>query len=269
MAAATPITATSDRRYAVALGMQMGMPMAFTINGQAWPNVTPMAMALGDVVQLDITSSTPGMMMLHPMHLHGHFVHLIGTAGGATHPPIKDTVLIQRAGQPGSAWSVQFRADNPGRWMYHCHDLMHMMNGMMTLIDYVGDGDGIADAADMEPLRDVPVLTVPDHAAAFAPGGTGTIDLQWQPGQWSLCYVALHELPAPVALPPFGELMLAPLGLSLLGGAAVPASGTAALPYVLPASAGLSGLRCVLQAAAGTNLPGGVRLSTDQAFTIR
>ena len=181
--ATTPISATPNRRYPIVLGNQMGPNgMTWTINGEAYPNVTPMQVTFGDIVQLDLTTTTPGMMMLHPMHMHGHFVQLMGTAGGTTHPPIKDTVLIQRAGQPGSAWSVQFRADNPGRWLYHCHDLMHMMNGMMTLIDYTGDhdGDGIANVDDREPTRAMPVLTVPDMAVAFQPGGVGAIDVQWR-----------------------------------------------------------------------------------------
>lgn len=270
--APTPITATPNRRYPIALGMQMGPgAMTWTINGQVYPNVTPMPVAFGDIVQFDITTSTPGMAMLHPMHLHGHFVRLMGTAGGSTHPPIKDTVLIQRAGVAGSSWSVQLTADNPGRWLYHCHDLMHMMGGMMTLLDYTGDhdGDGIADNVDMEATRDVPVLTVPDHEHAFMPGASGAIEVQWQVGQWLVCYAALQELPLPAALPPYGELMLPLSGASWLAGATVQPVGKAVLAYTLPLDPALSGFRCALQAIAGTSLVGGARLSTDQAFTIR
>lgn len=28
-------------------------------------------------------------------------------------------------------------ADNPGRWLYHCHNLYHMMAGMMWELVYV------------------------------------------------------------------------------------------------------------------------------------
>ncbi|MCA8963695.1 MAG: multicopper oxidase family protein [Planctomycetes bacterium] len=271
--AATPITAAPDRQYPIVLGNQMAGPgqMAWTINGQIYPNITPLQVAFGDVVQLDITSTTPGMMMLHPMHMHGHFVQLMGTAGSTTHPPIKDTVLIQRAGQPGSSWSVQFRADNPGSWLYHCHDLMHMMGGMMTRVDYVGDhdGDGIADAQDMEATRDVPVLTVSSDAAAFAPGGTGALELQWQPGQWLSVHVALQELPLPILLPPYGEWQLSSLGLSQLGAAIASPIGKGSLGYTIPNDPALTGFRFVLQALAGSTLPGGLRVSTHQAFTIR
>jgi FtsP/CotA-like multicopper oxidase with cupredoxin domain len=269
---ANPISASPTRRFPVILSNQMAPGgMSWRINGQVYPNVTPLRVSHGDLVQLDISSTTPGMMMLHPMHLHGHFVQLMGTAGGTTHPPIKDTVLIQRAGQPGSAWSVQFLADNPGRWLYHCHDLMHMMGGMMTLVDYTGDqdGDGIPDAIDMEPTQAIPVITVPDSSLAFTPGGSGVIGAQWQPGQWLLYYVSLQELSNPSVLAPYGEWNLAPLGLSVLGGTTVAPNGVSLFPYTLPPDNGLSGFRFVLQALAGTNLPGGIRLSTDQAMTIR
>lgn len=268
--ATTPITTTPNRTYPVQLGMQMGGGgIVYTINGQAWPNVTAMPVAFGDVVQFDLATAM-GAGMLHPMHLHGHSVQLMGTAGGTLYPPIKDTVLVRGAGQPGGTISVQWRADNPGRWLYHCHDLVHMANGMMTLVDYQGDrdGDGLADVVDMEPLRDWPVLTVPDHEMAFHPGGAGNLSLQWQPGQWFLVYVALQELAAPLVLPPYGEQMLPPGGCSLLASGTVPAAGVAAVPYALPADPALSGFRLVLQALAGSTLPGGMRLSTDQAFRV-
>ncbi|MGH8319978.1 MAG: multicopper oxidase domain-containing protein [Steroidobacteraceae bacterium] len=31
-----------------------------------------------------------------------------------------------------------FTADSPpGRWVLHCHDLVHLIDGMMTEVDYV------------------------------------------------------------------------------------------------------------------------------------
>jgi hypothetical protein len=197
-------------------------------------------------------------------------VHLLGTAGGATHPVRKDTVLVNRMGQPGSAWSVQFRADNPGRWMYHCHDLMHMMNGMITLLDYSGDhdSDGLADIAEMEPTRAVPVLTVPDHEMAFMPGAMGDLRVQWQPNQAVVVFVALQELAAPVPLPGYGELWLDPTAAGPLTSGTTDATGALLLPYVLPNDPGLHGLRVALQALATTTSPLGLCLSTDQAFTV-
>jgi hypothetical protein len=267
----TPITAVPNRTYTANLGMSMVGPMTWTINGQAWPNVTPFLVSQGDIVQLTMTNTTAGMMHLHPMHLHGHTLRLMGTAGGTTNAPQKDIVLIYPTGQPGSTQTVQFTADNPGRWLFHCHDMMHMMNGMMTEFDYTGDadGDGLMDTMDMDPTRAFPVLTVSDMASAFQIGGSGTIDVEWQPGQGLQWLVAFLDLPAPVAMPPYGSLYIDPGTTSVLGGGVVGSNGIASLPYSLPAIAGLRGFRLGLQAMAGTTLPQGVRLSTYQAFTVR
>jgi FtsP/CotA-like multicopper oxidase with cupredoxin domain len=31
---------------------------------------------------------------------------------------------------------ISFDADNPGRWLFHCHNLYHMATGMMTEVVY-------------------------------------------------------------------------------------------------------------------------------------
>ena len=64
--------------------------------------------------------------MWHPMHLHGHTFAL--TDSGVR----KDTAIVL----PGSTLEVDFDADNPGRWMVHCHNVYHAESGMMTLIGY-------------------------------------------------------------------------------------------------------------------------------------
>ena len=68
-------------------------------------------------------------MMPHPVHLHGHTFQL-GPAGGTG--PRKDTVLIPAMG----AVAVDLLADNPGRWMVHCHNAYHAEAGMMTRLEY-------------------------------------------------------------------------------------------------------------------------------------
>ena len=58
--------------------------------------------------------------------LHGHTYQLPG--GG----PRKDTAIVL----PGKALRVEFDADNPGRWLTHCHNVYHGEAGMMTAIAY-------------------------------------------------------------------------------------------------------------------------------------
>ena len=47
---------------------------------------------------------------------------------------VRDTVLVP----PKGSVTVAFDADNPGRWPFHCHNLYHMMTGMVTEVRYPG-----------------------------------------------------------------------------------------------------------------------------------
>jgi FtsP/CotA-like multicopper oxidase with cupredoxin domain len=49
-------------------------------------------------------------------------------------PIIKDTISLE----PGDEYIVAFEADNPGNWLFHCHDLHHATAGMVDVIKYDG-----------------------------------------------------------------------------------------------------------------------------------
>ncbi len=70
-------------------------------------------------------------MMFHPMHLHGHTFEVQGTDGPRAR---KDTVLVP----PRQTVEVDFHADNPGKWITHCHNEYHLETGMATYVDYGG-----------------------------------------------------------------------------------------------------------------------------------
>ncbi|MBX3464944.1 MAG: multicopper oxidase family protein [Planctomycetes bacterium] len=265
-----PITPAPDRTLPAALGMQMGPGGALnTINGEAWPNVTPMQVALGDDVQMTFTNTLMGNGQYHPMHVHGHFFRLLGTAGGTLAPPRKDTILIRPLGQAGSTATVQMHMDNPGRWLLHCHHMMHMMNGMMAVVEYLGDsdGDGLPDRSDYEPDRALPVVVVQDDAARFVIGAAGVISAQWTPGQIVALYFGA-PLPAPFAWPPFGDVWLDPLQHAPFGLGLVAPNGSADFAYVLPNDPQQIGQRIGLQALGTTPLPAGLLTSTFQAFVV-
>ena len=265
-----PLTATPNRTFPAVLGMTMGPGgMLNTINGQAYPNVTPMQVALNDQVEITFTNTTMGTGQYHPMHMHGHFFRLAGTAGGTQFPPVKDTVLVAPMGMAGSSVTVQMTANNPGRWLLHCHNMMHMANGMMAIVEYQGDsdGDGLLDRADYEPGRALPVVTIPDDALQFAPGGAGVISMQWTPGQITGLFFG-PQLPAPVAVAPFGAVWLDPLQLAPFGVAIAGANALASYAYVIPNNPALSGLRTGLQGLGTTTLPAGLVASTFQSFGV-
>ena len=267
-----PITSAPNRTYTATLAMQMGGgmgSMTWTINGQAWPNVTPFVAAQGEQVQLTFVNQMMGAGQWHPMHIHGHFFRLMGTAGGTQHPPKKDTVLVAPMGTAGSSASVQITMDNPGRWLLHCHHMMHMMSGMMTAVEYTGDADADAlpNAADYEPSRAQPVVAIADDAAAFAPGASGAIAVQWTPGQIVGLYFGA-ALPSPIALPPYGDVWLDPNGLAPFGAAVVGASGMASFGYALPNNPALSGQSVGLQALGTAPTAVGLAVSPLQGFGV-
>lgn len=70
--------------------------------------------------------------MAHPMHLHGHSFRVVGINGQRITGAERDTVLV-----PVNAMvAIQFTADNPGTWAFHCHHMYHMNSGMMGAIAY-------------------------------------------------------------------------------------------------------------------------------------
>jgi FtsP/CotA-like multicopper oxidase with cupredoxin domain len=98
------------------------------IDGQAWPKADPLPIKPGERVQLEMVNQT---MMWHPMHLHGHFFRLLNGAGDLC--PLKHTVNVA----PGESVRIEFGADNPGRWFFHCHNVYHLEAGMAREFVYV------------------------------------------------------------------------------------------------------------------------------------
>jgi len=127
--AVTPLTPRApDLTHRVILAGAMA-PYAWSLNGEYWPNVTPLMIATGQRVAIEMLNHT---MMPHPMHLHGHAFQVVAINGTPLAGAVRDTVLVP----PMGSVTVAFDADNPGRWAFHCHNLYHMMTGMMTEVRY-------------------------------------------------------------------------------------------------------------------------------------
>ncbi len=108
-------------------------PYAWALNGQYWPNVTPFMLRTGQRVELELVNAS---RMSHPMHLHGHVFQVVALNGKPIAGAVRDTILVPSL----SSVRLAFDADNPGRWAFHCHNLYHMMTGMMTEFRYEGIG---------------------------------------------------------------------------------------------------------------------------------
>ena len=113
-------------KYLWSMGGQY-YPELFSPKGQA----EPLKIQQGDRVRIRMTNST---MMFHPMHLHGHFFRLLPKPGAWDDPsaPLKDTVGVG----PKQEIDIEFIADNPGSWFFHCHNLYHLASGMARVVRY-------------------------------------------------------------------------------------------------------------------------------------
>ena len=101
-----------------------------TFNGKAGPAITPMLVKIGERVRIRLVNLG---MDHHPIHLHGHQFFVTGTEGGrirTTAVEPANTVLVGVA----QARDIEFVADNPGDWHFHCHLPHHMMNQMASMV---------------------------------------------------------------------------------------------------------------------------------------
>jgi len=77
----------------------------------------------GRTVAIDFLNRTA---FPHSMHLHGHHFRVLDRADNAVRPYWLDTVLVE----PQASERTAFVADNPGKWMIHCHMIEHQESGM-------------------------------------------------------------------------------------------------------------------------------------------
>jgi hypothetical protein len=187
-----------------------------TFNAKAFPGTAPLVAKLGDKVRIRLENLSA--MDHHPIHLHGHNFVVTATDGGdipesAQHPDV--TVLTS----VGSTRTIQFIADNPGDWAFHCHMTHHVMNQMghnvpnligaktegydekvRTLLPaYMTMGqNGMADMGEMG-------MPVPDNSIPMV-GGRGQYDYITMGGMFTILKVRAgitnYEDPGWYAAPP-------------------------------------------------------------------
>jgi len=111
------------------LARQHGMAWAF--NGvAAMPEKPLFSVPRGRSVSVRMVNES---RWPHAMHFHGHHFRETSQAATGKPGPWRDTILIQ----PDETRTVSFVADNPGKWMIHCHMLEHQAGGMGTWFEVV------------------------------------------------------------------------------------------------------------------------------------
>ena len=122
--------AKPDRTHELVLsGGMMNDSGDWTINGRTYPGTEPLAVRTGERVRVRLVNMS---MEDHPMHLHGHSFQVVAIGDRPVPGPFKDTLTLRHM----DSYDVEFVAANPGRWLFHCHNLDHMMGGMIAEVHY-------------------------------------------------------------------------------------------------------------------------------------
>ncbi|MHB1233748.1 MAG: multicopper oxidase family protein [Burkholderiales bacterium] len=166
----------------------------WTWNSRAFPGIDPLVARLGDRVRIRMGNLT---MTNHPIHLHGVDFEVTCTDGGwvpksARWPEVTTDIAV------GQMRAIEFVADAPGDWAFHCHKAHHTMNAMghnvPTMIgvdqrkivkkinqlvpEYMTMGEkGMADMGAMEmpiPENTLPMMTGRGPYGAIEMGGMFT-----------------------------------------------------------------------------------------------
>jgi FtsP/CotA-like multicopper oxidase with cupredoxin domain len=136
----TPFGASSrfDRSFELNIGRKPGFldgrpGFQWTLNGHIYPDVPMFVVRTGDLVKVTIRNSSGSV---HPMHLHGHHMLVLSRNGvrASGSPWWIDTLDVHG----GERFELAFRADNPGLWMDHCHNLSHAAAGLTMHVAYEG-----------------------------------------------------------------------------------------------------------------------------------
>jgi hypothetical protein len=149
-------------------------------NSRIFPGIDSLNVRLGDKVRIRVGNLT---MTNHPIHVHGHEFLITGTDGGPT-PKSARQYEITADIAVGQMRQLDFLADEPGDWAFHCHKSHHTMNamghGVPTMIgvdhsgvvrqitnlvpDYMVMGErGMKDMTEME-------MPLPDNTAPMMAG---------------------------------------------------------------------------------------------------
>ena len=124
----------------------------WTFNSRAFPGIDHLVVRKDDRVRIRTGNLT---MTNHPLHIHGHEFEVTCTDGGWTRPESRwPEVTVDVA--VGQMRAIEFVANEPGDWAFHCHKSHHTMNAM---------------GHDVKTYVGVDLLSMQKKIAKVVPGG--------------------------------------------------------------------------------------------------
>ncbi|WP_138507181.1 multicopper oxidase domain-containing protein [Spirosoma lacussanchae] len=115
-------------------------------NGQPLSRADMIEIRRGEIVRMRLMNNT---MMMHPIHLHGHYFRVLN--GQGQYSPLKHTVNVS----PMESVTIEFMADDDKDWFFHCHLLYHMLSGMARVVSYGDKPDSSIASIQKLHLRDM------------------------------------------------------------------------------------------------------------------
>ena len=117
------------REVPLRLGGSM-KPYRWSINDKFFPEADPIGLKKDEWARFVLDNPTG---MDHPFHLHGHSFYVLGKPGAlnVADPPLKDTTNVPAK----ESLVIQWQADNPGKWFFHCHIEWHLATGMARVVE--------------------------------------------------------------------------------------------------------------------------------------
>ena len=98
----------------------------FTFNSKVFPAIDHLIVKTGDRVRIRLGNLS---MDQHPIHIHGYSFKITGTDGGPI-PSSGQWPETTVAVPVGTTRDIEFVANVPGDWAFHCHRSHHTMNAM-------------------------------------------------------------------------------------------------------------------------------------------
>lgn len=120
-------------------GEKVGLRKLFRQHGKAWTLNGIASSGMGEAPMFNLARGKSYRWRIkndtvwdHPMHLHGHAFRILSRNGKPVPAqPWADTVLLHA----DETAEVAFVADNPGKWLFHCHVLEHHHGGMGAVVE--------------------------------------------------------------------------------------------------------------------------------------
>jgi len=98
----------------------------YAVNGRAWPHTERITYDLGEEVRWRVVNLST---QAHPLHLHGFYFD-VEREGDETHDeaiaPRRRIREVTHLLAPGSTMSMTWTPERAGRWLLHCHTMLHV-----------------------------------------------------------------------------------------------------------------------------------------------